>query len=157
MIPVPLGVNPLLTISAMAERTCAIAAEDRGWTIDYALPSKPAVAAKAAAMGLQFTETMRGFFSTEVKDNFGAGETAGKAAGSSLEFTLTIISEDLNDMLANSAHQAKMLGSVVAPALSARPLSVEDGVFNLFVVDPTNVETRNMVYRMKMRSEEGKV
>jgi len=157
VIPVPLGVNPLLTISAMAERTCAIAAEDRGWTIDYALPSKPAVAAKAAAMGLQFTETMRGFFSTEVKDNFGAGETAGKAVGSSLEFTLTIISEDLNDMLANSAHQAKMLGSVVAPALSARPLSVEDGVFNLFVVDPTNVETRNMVYRMKMRSEEGKV
>jgi len=157
VIPVPLGVNPLLTISAMAERTCAIAAEDRGWTIDYALPSKPAVAAKAAGMGLQFTETMRGFFSTEVKDNFGAGETAGKAVGSSLEFTLTIISEDLNDMLANSAHQAKMLGSVVAPALSARPLSVEDGVFNLFVVDPTNVETRNMVYRMKMRSEEGKV
>ena len=34
---------------------------------------------------------------------------------------------------------------------------MEDGVFNLFVVDPTNVETRNMVYRMKMRSEEGKV
>jgi len=157
VIPVPLGVNPLLTISAMAERTCAIAAGDRGWKIDYALPSKAAVPAKAAAMGLQFTETMRGFFSTEVKDNFGAGETAGKAAGSSLDFTLTIISEDLNDMLANSAHQAKMLGSVVAPVLSARPLSVEDGVFNLFVVDPTNVETRNMVYRMKMRSEEGKV
>jgi cholesterol oxidase len=157
VIPVPLGVNPLLTISAMAERTCAIAAQDRGWTIDYALPSKPAVVAKAAAMGVQFTETMRGFFSTEVKDNFSAGDTAGKAAGSSLEFTLTIISEDLNDMLANPAHQAKMLGSVVAPALSARPLSVEGGVFNLFVVDPTNVQTRNMIYRMKMRSEEGKV
>ena len=157
VIPVPLGVNPLLTISAMAERTCAIAAQDRGWKIDYALPSKPAVAAQAAAIGLQFTETMRGFFSTEVKDNYSAGEATGKAAGSSLAFTLTIISEDLNDMLTNSAHQARMLGSVVAPALSAKPLSVEDGVFNLFVVDPTNVETRNMVYRMKMRSEEGKV
>ena len=157
VIPVPLGVNPLLTISAMAERTCAIAAQDRGWKIDYALPSKPAAATKAAAMGLQFTETMRGFFSSEVKDDYVAGATAGEAAGSSLAFTLTIISDDLNDMLANSQHNARMLGSVVAPALSARPLSVEDGVFNLFVVDPTNAETRNMIYRMKMRSEEGKV
>jgi cholesterol oxidase len=157
VIPVPLGVNPLLTISAMAERTCAIATQDRGWNIDYTLPSQPQVAAKAAAMGIQFTETMRGFFSSEVKDNYSAGEAAGKAAGSSLAFTLTIISEDLNDMLANPAHQARMLGTVAAPALSARPLSVEDGTFNLFVVDPANVETRNMVYRMKMRSEEGKV
>ncbi|MGO9012365.1 MAG: alpha/beta fold hydrolase [Bryobacteraceae bacterium] len=157
VIPVPLGVNPLLTISAMAERTCAIAAQDRGWKIDYALPSKPAVVAQSAAMGLQFTETMRGFFSSEAKGDYVAGAAAGEAAGSSLAFTLTIISEDLNDMLKNPLHNARMLGSVVAPALSARPLSVEDGVFNLFVVDPTNVETRNMVYRMKMRSEEGKV
>ena len=108
-------------------------------------------------MGLQFTETMRGFFSSDVKDDYIAGATAGEAAGSSLAFTLSIISEDLNDMLANSQHNARMLGSVMAPALSARPLSVEDGVFNLFVADPTNVETRNMVYRMQMRSEEGKV
>jgi len=157
VIPLPLGVNPLLTISAMAERTCAIAAQDRGWKIDYALPSKPTVATQAAAMGLQFTETMRGFFSSDVKDDYIAGATAGEAAGSSLAFTLSIISEDLNDMLANSQHNARMLGSVMAPALSARPLSVEDGVFNLFVADPTNVETRNMVYRMQMRSEEGKV
>jgi len=48
VIPLPLGVNPLLTISAMAERTCAIAAQDRGWKIDYALPSKPTVATQAA-------------------------------------------------------------------------------------------------------------
>jgi len=157
VIPVPLGVNPLLTISAMAERTCAIAAQDRGWKIDYALPSKPAAAPQAAAMGIQFTETMRGFFSTEVKDDYVAGAAAGEAAGSSLAFTLTIVSEDLNDMLANPQHQARMFGTVVAPALSARPLSAEDGVFNLFVVDPANVETRNMVYRMKMRSEEGKI
>ena len=155
-IPLPLGVNPLLTISAMAERTCAIAAQDRGWKIDYALPSKPAVAAQAL-MGLEFTETMRGFFSSEVKDGYIAGEAAGKAAGSSLAFTLTIVSDDLNEMLTNPQHNASMLGTVVAPALSARPLSVEDGVFNLFVADPANVDTHNMVYRMKMRSEEGKV
>lgn len=40
VIPRSVGVNPLLTISALAERTCALIAEDRDWTIDYALPSR---------------------------------------------------------------------------------------------------------------------
>jgi cholesterol oxidase len=38
MIPRPLGVNPLWTISALAERTASLLASDRGWTIDRTLP-----------------------------------------------------------------------------------------------------------------------
>lgn len=33
-----IGVNPLLTISALAERSCHHLAQDYGWTIDYQLP-----------------------------------------------------------------------------------------------------------------------
>lgn len=39
IIPRPLGVNPFLTISALAERNAALLAQDRGWKIDYTLPS----------------------------------------------------------------------------------------------------------------------
>lgn len=35
VMPMSLGVNPFLTISALAERACAILARDRGWTIKY--------------------------------------------------------------------------------------------------------------------------
>jgi len=48
VIPTPLGVNPLLTISAVAERTMALLAQDRGWQIDYRLPSAPKAAAPKA-------------------------------------------------------------------------------------------------------------
>ncbi len=37
IIPSALGVNPLFTISALAERSCHLLAQDHGWSIDYAL------------------------------------------------------------------------------------------------------------------------
>jgi cholesterol oxidase len=38
VIPRPLGVNPLFTISAVAERACVLMADERGWKFDYDLP-----------------------------------------------------------------------------------------------------------------------
>ncbi|KAG9323929.1 hypothetical protein KVV02_004346 [Mortierella alpina] len=35
VMPMSLGVNPFLTISALAERACTLLARDRGWTIKY--------------------------------------------------------------------------------------------------------------------------
>jgi cholesterol oxidase len=37
VVPTALGVNPLLTISALAERSCYQLARDRGWVINYKL------------------------------------------------------------------------------------------------------------------------
>src|SRR6185369_7602725 len=47
ILPRPLGINPLLTISAIAERNCALLAEDRGWKIDYKLGTPPTLSAPA--------------------------------------------------------------------------------------------------------------
>lgn len=156
VMPRSLGVNPLLTISALAERCVALLAKDRGWQINYQLPSAPAQPVAPAPLSLQFTETMKGYFSSKVKDDFALGAKQGQADGSSFQFTLTIISDDLEDMLANAEHQARMLGNVSAPALSPLPLTVTEGTFNLFVADPDHPDTRQMRYRMKLTSAEGK-
>ena len=156
VMPRSLGVNPLFTITAMAERTLALMTEERGWTIDYQLPSRPKTEPAPNKIGVRFTETMKGYFSTEVKDDFAKAEKQGKAANSPMEFTLTIQSDDLDDMLANPKHEAHMAGTVVAPVLSPEPLVVSDGVFNLFVDNPAQIDTRNMIYRMRLTSEEGK-
>ena len=39
-LPGAAGVNPLLTISAVAERACALMAQDNGWIIDYTMGAR---------------------------------------------------------------------------------------------------------------------
>lgn len=108
-------------------------------------------------VGIQFTETMRGYFSTKVKNDYQLAAQQGKQDNSQFEFTLTVSSDDLDKMLTDESHKATLVGSVIAPILSPKPLTVSDGKFNLFIVDPDSVNTRRMVYRMKMAADDGKV
>jgi cholesterol oxidase len=157
VMPRSLGVNPLLTISAVAERCCALIAQDRGWTIDYDLSKTiPAPPSPPLTVGLRFTEAMKGFFSTKVTDDFAKGSAQGKQDNSSLEFILTVIADDLNRLLTDPDHPGRMVGTVTAPALSAKPLTVSQGEFHLLVADPSRVDTRLMKYDMNLTSEEGK-
>jgi cholesterol oxidase len=156
MLPRSVGVNPLLTISALAERNCALIAEDKGWSIRYELPSKSARPRPPRTVGIRFTETMKGFFSRNVKDDYRKGHDEGERNNSPFQFILTIQSDDLRGMIDDPQHPARMVGTVLAPALSPDPLTVSEGRFNLFVDNPDEPGTKNMRYRMKLSSEEGK-
>jgi cholesterol oxidase len=137
IIPRPLGVNPLLTISAASERNIYLLAQDYGWTIDYALPSKPTRAHATYAVGIEFTETMKGYFERGAAD-FDTGY------------------KDLDQLISSPDHPAQMVGTVIAPQLSASPLAVNNGQFGLFVDYPEEVQTKHMTYRMQLKSVEGR-
>ncbi len=153
IIPRSLGVNPLYTITALSERNLAQIAADRGWQIDYTLPSRPPADAGKERIGISFTETMRGYWSTAVRDeDYGRAHREGQRSDSPFSFTLSVVIDDLDQLIEEDTHAARMIGTVSAPALSAEPLTVTDGIFNLFVRDEADPAARRMRYQMRMRA-----
>jgi cholesterol oxidase len=157
ILPRSIGANPLLTISAVAERCAALIAQDRGWTIDYDLPPDVVRRLEPDTLGLQFSETMNGFFSTSAKEDYQEGWDQGKKNGSDFGFIVTILAEDMAKMMDDPDYTAILTGTVSASALSPEPLTVTDGEFNLFTYDADRPGTRTMKYRMRLTSQEGKV
>lgn len=154
LIPRALGVNPLLTISALAEYIAGGIAQDRGLAIDWS--ARVTADRPAQKPGVRFTETMHGHFQRGETESFTRGDLAGKRGASSFRFVLTIHSHDLEAMINEPDHAARLSGSVLAPALHPRPLLVPSGLFNLFVRDPSQANTRNMRYRFPMLAEDGR-
>jgi cholesterol oxidase len=145
VVPISLGVNPLLTIAALAERACEGIARSLGVKIDYAFRAQGA--RLADRVGLRFTERMTGFFTTDLASDFSALEARGRSdRDADAELVVTIDSDDLERMLSDDAHEAEMIGVLTSRALSDQPMSLMRGRFNLFVRSPDSARDRRIAY-----------
>jgi cholesterol oxidase len=156
VIPRAVGANPFLTISALAERTCAVMAEERGYPLPYTLPSRPRAPRAERQVGIEFIETMRGFMGIDPDADHVAAARAGEAQGIKVEFTATVASDDLDALLHNPVHRARVYGTLTAPVLSREPMTVTNGTFGLLTRDADQVRARRMTYQMPVTANDGR-
>jgi cholesterol oxidase len=91
---------------------------------------------------VRFHETLRGAVAPAsvavvagehvVASDHEAHAARGRAAGHELIFMLTVVTGDVDAMLADPRHASPVTGFVLAPMLGPRPLRVEDGSLDLF-------------------------
>lgn len=143
VVPRPIGVNPLLTISALAERNSALLVAERGWAADGRAGQAKLQPARQLAPGIGFTERLSGRLALP------AGPDAALAC------TLTVAIDNLEVFLADPAHRARVVGTVDAPALSPAPLTVIGGVLRMLTVHPDDPDVRLMTYELPLRSVAG--
>lgn len=172
VIPRPLGVNPLLTISALTERAVALLASDKGWEIDYekSTGSEPGTAPpppvspgpEPSSAGLHFTERMSGYWSPsseepEDLEDYLQGSEAGEPEGRTMTFVLTIATDDVRAVTKSLSTAMTAAGTVAVPALSDEPLMVDGGTFQLLVADDTVDPTvRHMRYHLPLVATDGR-
>ncbi len=166
IVPMPLGVNPLLTISALAERSMGILCAEKGWA---ERPRKAAPVHRPASPnndqtkpGLRLSERMSGWWAEESSPDCGsvapflAAESRGRySAGSHLGFVLTLISDDIELLLSQLDTPLEAVGTVTAPRLSPDPLTVEGGRFRLLVADDPDSAVRHMRYHLPLVATSG--
>ncbi|XP_072033112.1 cholesterol oxidase-like isoform X1 [Amphiura filiformis] len=141
IMPRSLGVNPSLSIAMIAERNMRLLAEKYGWNIDYESWKVLETNNKPLPPGIRFTERMVGKLSVD--------NTMHHA-----EFTVTIESQDVRSMIKDKQHSASIYGMVECAGLSAEPLTVSRGYFELFSKSSDD-DHRQMIYKMLLSSHEG--
>jgi cholesterol oxidase len=158
VVPTSLGVNPLLTISALAERNVELLAQDRGWQIDFHSATPP-LPLRPTVIGIQFTETMAGSVAVgeDIPREYAAARDVGEAAGNAMSFLFTIIVDDLDAFIRNPFREATLIGTVDVPAgVSLERLTVRRGTFNLLVPNADRVGTVDMTYSAVLDGAEGR-
>ncbi len=155
IVPRPLGVNPALTITALAERAVATMVGGGAPPGGGGPPLPPAAVGLAVPVtltppppsdtpGLRWDERLAG--TIEWRE--------GPDLDTRLELRLTVQTEDIERMLDHPEQPARITGTVVLPPLSSLPLQVTAGVFQLFVDDPDDrVDTRRMRYSLDVEAD----
>ena len=145
VLPRSVGVNPLFTISAVAERAMIRLADARGLSLNTGAPTPALPGGAPAEVGLRFTEKMAGSMTPD---------TGGAAFD--CHFVATITVAHAQAFFADRDAEAEIAATVSAPFLSVQPLTAVDGRFKLFSSHPEVPNARAMEYYMPLAAADGR-
>lgn len=104
-------------------------------------------------LGLKFDETMSGWIGLGAKE-YVEGRVAGQQQNTPCHFDAKILIEDLDHFLQLGDHRARLEGTISFDPLGGT-FPMEDGVFQLFSVDP-GTGIRQMIYAFRFTARNGK-
>lgn len=156
IIPSSVGVNPLLTIAALSERTVHLLALDRGWQYDYANNKTGQRIGRVKTIGIEFDEVMRGYLSTDTTIDYMEAYQQARKQGLTAQLNATVIIDDYADFIVDRSRSAWITGHLSCELLAQQPLSIDKGEFNLFVDDPTQPRLKKLSYRLHLSDADGK-
>jgi len=102
---------------------------------------------------LSFRERMSGWISFD-ELSYNQAMVAGRARGTTCAQVLQIEIDDLDRFIEDPSHPGRAQGVVSCAELGGR-LVVEQGFFNLFVLDGSSLH-RRMLYRLFLRDRDGR-
>jgi cholesterol oxidase len=183
ILPEATGVNPSHTIAAVAERNVErlirTVRNDPAWKAPERALAKPVVDPlssvvipeggtapfRSPAVGLSFTETMKGFVAPPLPQDlvelpalsdYVAAEQRAQAGGRDAQFRLTITFPNIDAFLADPAHGGSAVGTLKVKGLTPPDgAPVTAGAFNLFTTSDEFYE-RQMLYALPFMSAENR-
>ena len=142
IVPRALGTNPALTISALAERIASKAARHGKPGADH--PAFPPKRVDRSVRGIRYAERLRGHWWSPDSKRF--------------ELVMQISAEDVDRLIEDSDHTARVIGVAHAPDATdsgARRWTISDGTLRVLVDDPRYVQTKLLIYQLKLTSDGG--
>ena len=108
--------------------------------------------------GIEFSEIMSGYvhMSHEATD-FELSEQIASGQCEKARFFLSVHAYDIQNLLFNAEHKARLTGTFTSGALDESPYMVIGGNFQLFTIDDRTPDTKNLVYDFDMRGTDGRI
>lgn len=144
IVPGSLGVNPALTIAALAERIADIYVGNDGSR--DAVPPPPVVWPNAASgePSIRYTDRLSGTI------------TMPGAPPEDFELVLHVSADSVETLLADRRHEARIIGVArFGRGPTTREWMVSDGFMNVLASDPRRPDTRLLLYRLKLTPTDG--
>lgn len=142
IVPTSLGTNPALTISALAEHIAAGAMKSPLLNPAPAPPAHAPGRISRSTPGIHYAERLRG------RLTFATHET---------RFTLVLhqSSENVEALIQSPDHKVDIVGVAFTPDLAEPRWTVSEGSLQILIDDPRTVDTRLLVYRLKLTAPDG--